>query len=189
MVKVNKRYDIIIVMSKKKMIRNYAFIDGNNLYLGAKSQNIHLDYGKFRKYLRSKFNVEKAFLFIGYDHNNTSLYNMLQSNGYILVFKPTIPYTDETTGERTMKGNVDAELVLYSSAIEFGNYDGAVIVSSDGDFACLIRYLMDSGKLAKIITPTFKYSKLLKPYSQSILPLKIIKNQVKHRDSQSVREP
>lgn len=166
-------------MSKKKTPKNYAFIDGNNLYLGAKSQKINLDYGKLRKYLRSKFNIEKAFLFIGYNPHNTPLYNTLQSYGYILVFKPTIAFKDKITGERTMKGNVDAELVLYSSAIEFNNYNAAVIVSSDGDFACLMRYLNDSNKLAKIITPTVKYSKLLKPFSKKILPLKIIKSQVK----------
>ena len=161
-------------MKKQNIIKNYAFIDGNNLYLGAKSQNIDLDYGEFRKYLRSKMNVNKVFLFIGYDVHNTPLYNYLQSHGYILIFKPTIPYTDETTGERTMKGNVDAELVLYSSAIEFNNYDKAIIVSSDGDFACLMRYLVDNNKLAKIITPTLKYSKLLKPYNKLILPLATI---------------
>ena len=165
-------------MVQKKQ-NNYAFIDGNNLYLGAKSQNIELDYGKLRKYLRSKLDVKKAFLFIGYDAHNTPLYNMLQNYGYILVFKPTIPYTDEATGERTMKGNVDAELVLYSSAIEFHNYDKAIIISSDGDFACLMRFLTDTNKLAKIITPTQKYSKLLRPYSKSILPLNIIKNQIR----------
>ena len=49
-------------MAQKKQQNNYAFIDGNNLYLGAKSQNIELDYGKLRKYLRSKLKVRKAFL-------------------------------------------------------------------------------------------------------------------------------
>ena len=167
-------------MAQKKQQNNYAFIDGNNLYLGAKSQNIELDYGKLRKYLRSKLKVRKAFLFIGYDAHNTPLYNMLQSYGYILIFKPTIPYTDEMTGERTMKGNVDAVLVLYSSAIEFKNYDKAVIISSDGDFACLMRFLMDADKLTKIITPTQKYSKLLRPYNKYILPLATIRNQIGH---------
>lgn len=165
-------------MREQQKLGNYAFIDGNNLYLGSKSQKINLDYGKLRKYLRSKFNVKKAFLFIGYDPHNTPLYNSLQKCGYILIFKPTIQYKDETTGKQTMKGNVDAELVLYSAAIEFANYNRAIIVSSDGDFACLHRFLMDMGKLEKIITPTERYSKLLRPFSERILPLNTIKNQV-----------
>ena len=162
----------------KKSPKTYAFIDGNNLYLGAKTQGINLDYGKLRKYLRSKFGVEKAFIFIGYDHRHTTLYTNLQSMEYILIFKPTIAFTDKN-GKRTMKGNVDAELVLHAAAIEFDNYDKAVIMTSDGDFACLMKYLHDNNKLKKIITPTKLFSKLLKPFVKYILPLKTIENQIK----------
>ena len=53
-----------------------------------------------------------------------------------------------------MKGNVDAELVLYSAAIEYDNYDKAIVITSDDDFACLFKFLTGRGKLEKIITPT-----------------------------------
>lgn len=159
--------------------KNYAFVDGNNLYHGALDQNINLDYGRLRLYLRNALNVKKAFLFIGYIPTNTDLYNMLQTAGFTLVFKPTVPY-DDGDGQ-TVKGNVDAELVLYASAIEYDNYDKAVIVSSDGDFACLSKFLSNSDKLLKIITPTAQYSKLLRPYNQFILPLKTIRKSVSGR--------
>ncbi len=157
---------------------NYAFIDGNNLYLGVKSQGMRLDYGKLRKYLRNKLGVSRAFIFIGFDQSNTVLYSALQKYGFTLVFKPTVTYVDESTGKRTMKGNVDAELVLYSAAIEYENYDKAVVISSDGDFACLMDYLTKNNKLSKILTPTDRYSKLLKPYNEYILPLKVISRQI-----------
>lgn len=156
---------------------NYAFIDGNNLYLGAKNQGIQLNYIKLRRYLRDKMNVSQAFLFIGFDPANTDFYRLLQKIGYILIYKPTIVYRN-TDGTRTMKGNVDAELVLYSSAVEFENYDKAVIVSSDGDFACLVDFLDKKGKLKKIITPTENYSSLLKRFHSYILPLNSIRNKV-----------
>lgn len=133
--------------------KNYAFIDGNNLYLGAKSQGIKLHYGDLRLYLKNRLKVDKVFLFIGYDPDNAMLYKTLQSYGYILIFKPTITYTEN--GKRTMKGNVDAELVLHSAAIEYDNYDKAVIITSDGDFTCLIKYLKENNKLSKIITLHF----------------------------------
>ena len=161
-------------MKDQRLVNNYAFIDGNNLYLGAKSQNINLRYGEFRKYLRNKFNVKRAFLFIGYNPANIKLYSTLQRYGFTLIFKPTILYTDEATGQQTMKGNVDAELVLHSAAIEYGNYYQAIVVSSDGDFACLYQFLKENNKLNKIITPTERYSKLLKPFHADILPLKLI---------------
>lgn len=158
-------------------IQNQAFIDANNLYMGAKTQNIKLHYGKLRQYLRNKFHVKQAFLFIGYTPHNTDLYNMLQKFGFTLIFKPTVPFTDEK-GHQTMKGNVDAELVLYSAAIEYRHYDKAVVITGDGDFACLFKFLKQRHKLAKIITPTKRYSKLLKPFYDNILPLKIIKKQI-----------
>lgn len=158
------------------MKKNYAFVDGNNLYHGALDQNISLDYGRLRLYLRNALNVQKAFLFIGYIPTNTDLYNMLQTAGFTLVFKPTVPYDDGDS--QTVKGNVDAELVLYASAIEYNNYDKAVIVSSDGDFACLAKFLSGNNKLSKIIAPTAQYSKLLRPYNEFILPLKDIRGSI-----------
>lgn len=151
---------------------NYAFIDGNNLYLGAKSQNIKLDYRKFRLYLRHKLGVKNAYLFVGYDARNSLLYARLQQQGYILVFKPTVFFVKN--GKETMKGNVDAELVLHAAAIEFDNYEKAVIVTSDGDFACLVKYLDEKEKIQKIITPTKRHSTLFRPYLKYVLPLKAI---------------
>lgn len=43
----------------------YAFIDSQNLNLGVRSQGWKLDWRKFRQYLRNKYNVGKAYLFIG----------------------------------------------------------------------------------------------------------------------------
>lgn len=163
-------------MANTKNSKTYAFVDGNNLYLGAKSQNIRLHYGDLRLYLRNRMGVDKVFLFIGYDPNNTQLYKTLQKYGYILVFKPTISYIDN--GKRTMKGNVDAELVLHSAAIEYNEYDKAVIITSDGDFTCLIQYLIDNNKLTKIITPTNYYSSLFHPHTKYILPLSKIADKV-----------
>ncbi len=157
--------------------KNYAFIDGNNLYLGAKSQGIKVDYRKLRLYLTHKFNVAKAFIFIGYDPDRTSLYVALQNAGFLLVQKPTIKYYEN--GKKTMKGNVDAELVLHSAAIEYDNYDKAIVITSDGDFRCLFEYLKEKEKLERIITPTKFYSSLFQPISKYILPLKQIEPMVR----------
>ncbi len=67
-----------------------------------------------------------------------------------------------------MKGNVDAELVLHSAAIEYDNYDKAIVITSDGDFRCLFEYLKEKEKLERIITPTKFYSSLFQPILVSI---------------------
>ena len=136
---------------KKKEKPVYAFIDSQNLNLGVRSQGWKLDFGKFRVYLRDKYRVDKAFLFIGYIPTNQKLYDFLKRNDYILVFKPIIQ--SKKGNYFRVKGNVDAELVLYSAAIEYLNYDKAVVVSGDGDFFCLYDYLEQKSKLLQIIIP------------------------------------
>ncbi|TSC95241.1 MAG: hypothetical protein CEN87_253 [Parcubacteria group bacterium Licking1014_1] len=129
---------------------NYAFIDGQNLNLGIKNLGWKLDYARFRKYLVDKYSVVTAYYFIGYVAGNQPLYSELQKVGYVLVFKPTIP-----DGKGNVKGNIDADLVL-QAMIDFPNYDKAIIVTSDGDFYSLVKYLYKNGKLRFVMSPYVK---------------------------------
>jgi len=162
----------------RKHENNFAFLDSQNLNLGTKKdirkngkllyKGWNLDFKKFRQYLRDKYRVEKAFLFIGYIKENEKLYNELRSYGYELVFKQTVK---DRAGKP--KGNIDAELVLYSAAIEFLNYDKAIIVSGDGDFCCLLEFLEEKGKLGKLLIPNARYASSLlrkfRPYQVNII--------------------
>ena len=125
----------------KIISNNYAFIDSQNLNLAIRDQGWILDFKRFRVYLKDKYKVLKAFLFLGYVEKNNKMYSFLESVGYYCIFKPTLAYKDGHT-----KGNCDAELVLHTM-IEFRNFDKAVIVSGDGDFYCLIDYLKKQNKL------------------------------------------
>jgi len=159
--------------------KTYAFIDSQNLNLGVRTMGWQVDYKKLRLYLKNKYNVDRAFMFIGLVANNQKLYTQLQEAGFILVFKPTVRYFEN--GKETVKGNVDAELVLHAAAIEYANYDKAIIVSGDGDFACLIQFLEDNNKLLHVFTPNGKYSKLLRPYSKYIVELSQLQSSLKYQ--------
>lgn len=161
-------------MSKK--LQTYAFIDSQNLNLGIindiilKGRKIYsgwsLDFKKFRRFLKDKYRVETAFLFIGNLPGNEGLYEYLQRVGYVLVLKPTTVYKDGK-GVTRVKGNVDTDLVLYTAAKEIDNYDKAVVVSGDGDFLSLYEYLVSKDKLHKIVIPNKKsYSQLLNKFAQ-----------------------
>jgi uncharacterized LabA/DUF88 family protein len=140
-----------------KQENNYAFIDGQNVNLGIKGLGWLLDFKKFRVYLREKYSVQTAYYFIGYVDGNSDLYASLQRYGYLLIFKPTF-----RNSEGKIKGNCDAELVL-QTMIDFPHYEKAVIVSGDGDFHCLIKYLKEKNKLKTVLVPDKnKYSGLLK---------------------------
>ena len=148
-------------MSGKKQ-EIYAFIDSQNLNLAIRDCGWELDFGRFYVYLKDKYDVSKAFLFIGYVPGNESLYTFLQKSGYIIIFKPTLEYRKK--GKNYIKGNVDAELVLHTM-VEYPNYDKAIIISGDGDFHCLVEYLDKRDKLLYIMIPNSKkYSALLRKY-------------------------
>ena len=154
---------------------NYAFIDSQNLNLSIRSQGWALDFKRFRIYLKDKYSINKAFLFLGYVSTNQDLYISLQEFGYILVFKPTLFLPDGK-----VKGNVDAELVLHTM-IEYPNYDKAVIVTGDGDFYCLIDYLKKHGKLFKLIIPNQnKYSSLLRKFMEDIAFISGLKGKLEY---------
>ncbi len=149
-------------IGEKKETR-YAFIDSQNLNLGVKSQGWKLDFFRFRIYLKDKYHVEKAFLFMGFIHGNEKLYSFLEKAGYIIIFKPILEIRKNK--QLNIKGNVDAELVLHTM-IEYPNYDKAVIVSGDGDFHCLVEYLEQKNKLLRIIIPNRKkYSQLFSKFN------------------------
>ena len=158
-----------------KIQKNFAFIDSQNLNLGVKSQGWILDFAKFRIFLKDKYNIEKAYLFIGYVKGNEMLYTELQKSGYICIFKPTLEIKEN--GRIRVKGNVDAELVLHSM-IEYQNYEKAVIVSGDGDFHCLIEYLEGKKKLEKIIVPNIRHSSLLKKFAPYIANIQLFREKV-----------
>lgn len=141
----------------QKAINNSAFIDSQNVNLGVQSLGWKLDWKRFRVYLKEKYGVGKAFLFIGFIPENQMIYTFLQQAGFILVFKPVL-----AAKAKDAKGNVDADLVL-KAMTEYNDYEKAIIVTSDGDFYSLVDHLYQHDKLETVLsTSSGKCSALLK---------------------------
>lgn len=144
-------------MDQKQKPRVAAFIDGANLHKGVATLGWKLDYKKFRIWLKEKHHVEAAYLFIGLIASNKDLYTRLQLAGYTLVFKETV-----LDGNGQVKGNCDADLVLWSVRGYYEKqFDQAIIVSSDGDYACLVSFLKEHEAVKAIISPGNRCSILL----------------------------
>lgn len=162
---------------------NYAFIDSQNLNLGIQKNGWKMDWKKFRAYLKNEHNVQQAYMFIGYMQEHEAMYEQLHEAGYLIVLKPTVSMhaKEETDKKPTIKGNIDAELVLYAMK-ELPNYSQAVIVSGDGDFYCLAEYLASKNRLKHIMTPNRYYSTLLRAYEPLIVRLDKLKSKLQHID-------
>lgn len=187
---------------KSQKPNTYAFIDSQNLNLGTQRMGWKLDWRKFRQYLADEYGVTKAYMFIGYMSENESLYEYMHELGFLVVLKPTVdisghdkdgsqkteaPASDQpkkAEGEKekpTIKGNVDAELVLYAMK-ELQHYKQAIIVSGDGDFFSLAEYLEEQGKLGQILTPNWQYSSLLKVFDAKITRLDQLRKELAYHD-------
>lgn len=155
-------------------MNNYAFIDAQNVHLSIKSQGWNIDWKRFRVYLTEHYNIGTAYLFIGYIEGNNTLYEKLQKAGFVCIWKPALTYKDGT-----IKGNVDAEMVLHTM-IQLPNFDKAIIVTGDGDFYCLVQYLLQQNKLQAVLVPNRgKYSALLKKFAKkNIAFMNDLKNKI-----------
>ena len=131
---------------------NFAYIDGANLHKGIAGFGWTLDYARFRIWLSEKYSVKNAYIFIGLIPKYKELYKYLQECRFTLIFKEVI-----YDGDGKPKGNCDADLVLQATRDAYENkFNMAVIVSSDGDYAGLVKFLKERGKLRVILSPHTK---------------------------------
>lgn len=143
-----------------KEINNVAYIDGANLHSGTKVLGWQFDYARFRVWLREKYGIKQAYLFLGLMPKYKDLYKYLQEIGYTLIFKEVI-----FDKEGKAKGNCDADVVVQAMQDAYENkFDTSILISSDGDFAPLVKFLLSKNKIDTVVSPyeTEKCSVLLK---------------------------
>ena len=163
-------------------VPNIAFVDGQNLYLGTtKCDNCaiakridfkdikfsdctcgyawKIDLPKFRVYLKENYSISEAYYFFGYLHDeNAELYQEIQKAGFIVVFKE-----HNKLARSKKKGNIDTDLVfeIMKNLIENTNFHKIVLVSGDGDYIKLVKYLITKDKFKKILHPNKKHASSL----------------------------
>ena len=157
---------------------NIAYIDGANLHRGVSSLGWKLDYRRFRSWIRQKFFITDAKLFIGLIPKQAGLYTSLQNAGYKLVFKEVV-----FDGSGKAKGNCDADLVLQAARDAFENeVNSVILISSDGDYAPLVYFWIEKGIRCTILSPApvNKCSILLKKTGAPIVYLNEVREKLNY---------
>jgi len=142
----------------KEHIYNVAFIDGQNLHMWIQSAWWNIDLKRFRIYLKDKFHVQEAYYFLWcISEGEQGLYDSLQNAWFIVSFRE---HSSNLKGKK--KWNVDVDIVFESmkKIIEKERFDQMVLVSGDGDYIRLVKYLIKKGLLRKVIFPNKQYSSL-----------------------------
>jgi len=144
-----------------KQENNFAFIDGQNLYMGTRSSEPawEIDLSRFRVYLRDKYKVSKAFYFLGcMISGNDRLYDEIQEAGFILKFRK-----HNTAMLGLKKGNVDSDIIFQVMKLIYTSedFDKIILISGDGDYKMLVDFLIEINKFKIILFPNRHFASSL----------------------------
>ena len=135
--------------------KNYAFIDGQNLYMATAKREVdpwRVELARFRIYLDKKYHVTHAYYYLGYvDSNQQELYEEIQQAGFILVFKK---HSLAMMGLK--KGNVDSDIIfsVMKRLYKKEDFEKIVLVSGDGDYKMLVDFLIEENRFEKVLFPS-----------------------------------
>lgn len=166
-------------MSKKE--KNIAFIDAQNLHLWTIAEKRKVDYKKFRVYLKDKFHIDEAYFFLWFlSEEEQDLYGSLQKTWFVIVFRE---HSAQLKWKK--KWNVDVDIVfeVMKKIIEEKDFDKIVLVSWDGDYFKLVKYLIKKDLLKKILFPNQQHSSLYNPIQYNYwvnLSLPYIKKKIEY---------
>src|SRR3990167_6135612 len=158
--------------------QTYAFIDAANLIYGTKYENWKIDFAKLIKYLRERYQVDKAYYYAGIEISNEQqkkFFEKLRQFGYHLRLKPVKLYTRDD-GSVTKKANCDVGMTFDMMRF-FDQYQKAIILTGDGDFAPIVEYLVDKKQLIRVIANGSRTAKELKQIAgQGFIDLRNLKD-------------
>ncbi len=167
-------YQKLFQYLKKKYNVNAAFYFG-----GVEIHDFAYDYqenetvpiNKLEKHLKilignegAKLN-EAELLLIGRHLQRVRFYLKLDSFGYNLILKPVKLYEQED-GTTKRKANCDVDMAFYLMK-EKNNFDRAIILSGDGDFLPVLKYLRENGKEIIILGRGKRTAKEIKQFAGS----------------------
>jgi uncharacterized LabA/DUF88 family protein len=127
--------------------------------------------GELKKYLAGLIKAEgdqmnEADLkLISRHYNRVCFYQKLESFGYTLRLKPVKTYYDDNDTP-TRKANCDVDMTL-SMATEKDSFDRAIVLSGDGDFLPVLKYLRQNGKEVLVLARGPRTAKEIKQFAGS----------------------
>src|SRR5205809_694746 len=125
--------------------RTAVFIDAANIYFSQKTLGWRVDFKRLLEYFEKESCLVKIYFYSAINPDNIKerkFHDFLEIIGYTVRHKEIKFIKDENQGVQGgfHKGNIDVELTI--DAIDLRDqYDSFVLLSGDGDFEPLIKYL------------------------------------------------
>ncbi|MBI2644169.1 MAG: NYN domain-containing protein [Candidatus Wildermuthbacteria bacterium] len=117
-------------------------------------------------------------------HNRVCFFLKLESFGYTLVLKPVKTYND-MDGNPLRKANCDVDMTLMM-ATEKDSFDRAIVLSGDGDFLPVFKYLCESGREVLVLARGPRTAKEIKRFAGSkFLDFEYLRTYLEYEDRES----
>jgi uncharacterized LabA/DUF88 family protein len=142
---IKKQYDVTKVFY-------YGGVELNGFYYSPiLKPGIDLEY--LQKYmirsLKAKRITKKRIMELSININRVKFYKKLKEFGYILKLKPVKTFK-ESDGRISKKANCDVDMTFDLMKL-YKEYKGVLILSGDGDFVVVLKYLIENGRGVKIL--------------------------------------
>jgi uncharacterized LabA/DUF88 family protein len=152
-------------------MRVYIQLDVQNLFFAAKDINRRLDFRKIKKYFDDSQDevVEvKAYTVTTPDNNSEKFENLLKTLNYGLNCKKASVTYDKDGEPRYHDTDQDMSICVDCMA-NIDKFDKLVLMSGDGDFIDLIKYLKSKGKKVEVWSlPGKSFNKRICNYVDSV---------------------
>jgi len=114
---------------------------------------------------RGKYMTEAKLLLLDRHLRRVHFYLKLKVFGYQLILKPVKTYEDEE-GNPIRKANCDVDMAFYLMK-NGSTFDCAVVLSGDGDFLPVLKYLRQNGKKVYVLARSPRTAKEIKQFAAS----------------------
>jgi len=152
-------------------MRTYIQLDVQNLFFAAKDINKRIDFLRIRDYFQKQ---EKevmgmtAYIIRSPNASSDRFEGFLKNLGYELNIKRALIGTD-SEGRRIYKGTDHDIAICIDCMRRIDSFDKWVLMSGDGDFIDLCKYLKDRGKFVEVWSlPGVSFNKRFCDYANII---------------------
>ncbi len=133
------------MISKLLKGKTAIFIDASNIYFSQKTLGWRVDFKKLLEYFKQNSNLYRIAFYGALNPDNERerrFHDFLEIIGYTVKHKK-IKFIKDTSDQEHgghHKGNIDVDFTI--DAVHFRDeYDSLVLLSGDGDFESLLKYL------------------------------------------------
>ncbi len=136
------------------------FIDGANISNTCKLLNFEVDYAKLLAYFEARYRIIRSYYYTALIEENGNIQRQpmvdwLSYHRFTVRTKKAKVYTNDDTGERRVKGNMDMELAV-DMVKTASLVDRIILFTGDGDFSCLVEYLQSTHAVQVTVVSTIQ---------------------------------